>query len=416
MFGRYTFEWDRLEKSLDLVCKGPYLRYFVERSTLVGQGYVNFSKLQDIRNNYFIHRGDKSTPEAGNRIRHIGGQTLMRLLSTGVYDALRLASLVRDFDCSVPKDKVFALAALMDNRELSAIGNYSLSTADIYTRFARDQVQQGKLFAILDLAGLSKRKLQETFPTWVPDWTSQRPVDGIPRPISGMRNLPYSASKEGTIQPPTVVETKHNCVAIWHRGHIIDAIREVRAQQRAPGAMNSGEDQLLRWLEDVQSDIKGSTSHCESRYGDINDAIARLLTIDDQYTGGNAIPWSVAFIDPAAALKEAINVLQSRRDDPQGDVPSMSNSSAETYIMQMKAATNWRAFAITETGYIALVPSVTKAGDKVIIFEGASVPYVLRPSPGDEGFLLVGDSYVQGVMYGEAQVSEIATLSEVKLR
>lgn len=60
-----------------------------------------------------------------------------------------------------------------------------------------------------------------------------------------------------------------------------------------------------------------------------------------------------------------------------------------------------RQFAVTRSGYMALVPVDTAAGDLVCIFLGAKVPHVIRKA-GDAKYRLVGEAYLHGFMHGEA--------------
>ncbi|KAM0432195.1 hypothetical protein ACHAPT_004730 [Fusarium lateritium] len=59
-----------------------------------------------------------------------------------------------------------------------------------------------------------------------------------------------------------------------------------------------------------------------------------------------------------------------------------------------------RVLFITEKGYLGLGPARMQAGDVVGLVAGAHVPFVLRQGRG--GWILVGEGYVEGVMYGEA--------------
>ncbi|KAH7090241.1 heterokaryon incompatibility protein-domain-containing protein [Paraphoma chrysanthemicola] len=67
-------------------------------------------------------------------------------------------------------------------------------------------------------------------------------------------------------------------------------------------------------------------------------------------------------------------------------------------------------FFITKTGYIGIGPPQTKSGDKVWIFSGGNVPFVMRSTDEDNEacpqMRLVGDAYVHGVMDGEAMADE----------
>lgn len=56
--------------------------------------------------------------------------------------------------------------------------------------------------------------------------------------------------------------------------------------------------------------------------------------------------------------------------------------------------------ARTRTGRLAVVPAASRLEDAVALCKGESVPLVLRYHA--EGFQLIGECYVHGVMNGEA--------------
>lgn len=49
---------------------------------------------------------------------------------------------------------------------------------------------------------------------------------------------------------------------------------------------------------------------------------------------------------------------------------------------------------------MALVPSAAELDDQVFIIAGAAVPYLLRKK--EEAYMLIGECYVSGAMFGEA--------------
>jgi hypothetical protein len=52
------------------------------------------------------------------------------------------------------------------------------------------------------------------------------------------------------------------------------------------------------------------------------------------------------------------------------------------------------------SGYVGLAPEFTEQGDELVVFCGATFPYVLRRN-GDGTYPLVGEGYVHGIMGGE---------------
>lgn len=63
-----------------------------------------------------------------------------------------------------------------------------------------------------------------------------------------------------------------------------------------------------------------------------------------------------------------------------------------------------RSWCITQNGYFGLVPGGTKIGDRIAVFYGGPIPFIVRPQTATENtdFTLVGHGYLHGLMYGEA--------------
>lgn len=64
-----------------------------------------------------------------------------------------------------------------------------------------------------------------------------------------------------------------------------------------------------------------------------------------------------------------------------------------------------RSHIMTNTGFVGLAPAAAKLGDVVAVLLGAPVSHVLRPVESgreENQFALIGESYVYGVMDGEA--------------
>lgn len=66
----------------------------------------------------------------------------------------------------------------------------------------------------------------------------------------------------------------------------------------------------------------------------------------------------------------------------------------------------------TANGAFGLCPSGAQVSDIVVVLYGGRVPYLLRPTETPTEFYLIGECYVEGIMYGEALVSTSCTLTE----
>uniref|UniRef100_A0A0B7JYH3 Heterokaryon incompatibility domain-containing protein n=1 Tax=Bionectria ochroleuca TaxID=29856 RepID=A0A0B7JYH3_BIOOC len=56
----------------------------------------------------------------------------------------------------------------------------------------------------------------------------------------------------------------------------------------------------------------------------------------------------------------------------------------------------------TRNDYLGTGSHEPQMGDLICIFFGSAVPFILRPREGGNGFILVGDAYIHGIMNGEA--------------
>lgn len=73
-------------------------------------------------------------------------------------------------------------------------------------------------------------------------------------------------------------------------------------------------------------------------------------------------------------------------------------------------------FTLTN-GVVGLCPHGARPGDDVVILYAGLVPYILRKTSSSQKYLLVGECYVEGPMYGEgvesADVSERTQIFEI---
>ena len=117
--------------------------------------------------------------------------------------------------------------------------------------------------------------------------------------------------------------------------------------------------------------------------------------------------WFLRFAVPLAIplLTHLFNVAWSRNWAVlQGQLQSHQRDFESMHMQWMQG----RQFAITKQSLIGLVPIAARVGDSVGFFAGCRVPFVLRRR--GEGYALVGDSYLHGVMNGEGELKETEML------
>lgn len=88
-------------------------------------------------------------------------------------------------------------------------------------------------------------------------------------------------------------------------------------------------------------------------------------------------------------------------------LPRATKRGRASYFQEAtENACNWRRLIVTEDGHVGLGPRVTEPGDVVCILGGGAVPLLLRPEGDGNSFKLVGEAYVQGMMFGEITIPE----------
>ena len=395
-FGPFEFEWNELAESL-LTARNlevaPDTLY-----TLPGFLYlINLNKIQA------MHRRQKS---------------FVTLLYTLI--------LTREFHASDPRDKINAILPLADRRQIDGLfhfrADYTVPAKTLYHRFAIYLVDTGCAQPMLNLAGLQRRALDlNDVPTWVPDWTAQTRDIGSkhmamirPETYYATRTHPpaYRYAGPETLSEPDVLIVKGCCVdTLAAVTHALDVDGTGRFQSRE----NSAQD-FLTWHNAAQVLINAETYRDRSAtiYKVRTDAFIRTLLADDLYTGANAIHNLTPITDLAATHSAVMAAFAKIANGAEHySYPKVTKMDQQaTFQMQVQAACRGHRFAITQEGYMGLVPHCARVGDQIALILGAPVPFVLRESGIFEGneeqrlLQLVGDGYVHGLMYGEGMDME----------
>ena len=73
-----------------------------------------------------------------------------------------------------------------------------------------------------------------------------------------------------------------------------------------------------------------------------------------------------------------------------------------------------RVLASMADGRIGWLPGSSQSDDHICLIQGAAFPFVLR-ARGDGTFAVVGDSYIHGIMHGEAWPEDEAELKGITI-
>ncbi|GCB18024.1 heterokaryon incompatibility protein 6, OR allele [Aspergillus awamori] len=139
--------------------------------------------------------------------------------------------------------------------------------------------------------------------------------------------------------------------------------------------------------------------------GSLADAYFRTLMADTIAIGyRKSDPLEPLYLDELVKGVSASHYKISEEDDT-GDVLGehfleMYCTYASIFDSTITRATSYRRLMVSSKGYIGLVPPGTQEGDLICVLYGCSVPVILRKQ--GDNYIFVGESYVHGIMDGEA--------------
>lgn len=372
----------------------------------------------------------------------------------GEFRLLTLVQSLENWQCKDPRDRVFSLLALVNNKDAE-------NNAAVYDLRDKYVNTLGKDAGTKCIDGLIAR-FRADYPDLSEDqilWTNSiiytygqliishantyHRLDGLSQSGHGIRGLPswipnFSSLqhrfslRDGIYQPWEIL---HKETAVFAAGLAqplnilwkpsVDLRRlQVRALyfDEVVAVVNPLEcpkgglplDEFYSWASDVSPIVQGWASR--GRYGDSEsqDEAIRRMSI------ANFSPKRTFIKAHFFATREELY----RKPDPQGlalrgrkiEAQGTFHEMALLYsILVYRIHMNRRLF-VTESGYIGLGPDDLKEGDLVYLFYGGQTPYIVRRYPdsvvdpnatiGDVlyggQFKFIGESYVQGIMMGEA--------------
>lgn len=352
-----------------------------------------------------------------------GGSNLFTLL----VDMYESGNLCRE--TKLYRDRVYALLGLaVDVDELEIKPDYSSqkSTAQILTEVAKAIVRKTKRDFPVELLFFSqfpKTTLDdgsdEQLPSWVPDWRF------------GLRNPFYIRSGKGDTYmacgPHRSVDRVPTITAgvLGLRGYLVDTIEEV-----------VGTSTRNRWRESIEffekwdklwELSKQKTKPIYKTPARREEALWRVPVRDlAQSWQKDAMRSTRAKAGFALEYKRWRRTLERYKAmDCNITTPGWADGVDED---EKKKATEWVAHEereeggkwyytamremagkrlyLTKEGYMGMGPSAMQPGDVVVVFPGARVPFVLRPTSEDNTFTYLGDAYCDGIMDGEITLRE----------
>jgi Heterokaryon incompatibility protein (HET) len=323
-----------------------------------------------------------------------------------------------------PRDKVLSLLGVMPEAQQRKYDapDYSKSLESIYVETARRCIIGLGAWATLYILHSAGRAMQaHSLPSWVPDWSVQRSSVAFREKHFTMYRPIYSATGPMNTAPQTYIDWCNDPNVLIVRGKIVTCVRAMGPEFIARDEKLSKEELDKRAVERVLR-TEATIENClqlSARVARDPQSLETVLSACRQtLLGGKSRTW-MAMLHHDGSLEAAdadryfydfktyISAIKS------GDKPTAGHATSNVFELLHREATMGRAFFITDQ-YVGLGPIGCQKGDKIAIIFGCSTPFILREEAG--AYELIGDSYVQGLMKGEAMEMTDIPVQDIHLR
>ena len=285
-------------------------------------------------------------------------------------------------DATDNRDLVYAFLGFLDDDNVNITVDYNLSIEQVFTETAKAIIHARD---DLDLFGCLRLTHTEgslgTLASWVPDWTKK--FESFPLSFGGH----FSAAR------------RHKCEPVFHdtcdylelRGRIIDQVRyKAIPKITSSSASRRANIQVqLPFSAIIDSIGKSSIS--------INKPVTRERLLKVFFADGI----SKVELDSHPLNPDKIDFLLTRYDA----VAAADDDSKVLWdlfaLEEYSGPLRTRRLFCTASGKLGLGSSATELGDQIAIIHGSKTPLILRSREGGK-FRLVGQCYVEEIMYGEA--------------
>lgn len=311
----------------------------------------------------------------------------------------------RSANATVLRDKVYAFLGLSQS---GLVPDYSKSVSDseIFLQTARTIFPRSPVELLCSVDHL---ETQPGMPSWVPDWALARETTSLGyheyRTFSSHIYLAGQPTHRPELRNPQIGFDQRT---LRFSAKLFDTIRDLGPVFYEPDlkeiVSNGSETKsvildYLRLSMECQPYPSGS---------ELFDAFWHTLVAGKNETGVNEAPADFA------------NVFSLLLDEATGRSPSMSGQTYPKRQLTLEHlerrkpaklfrniqvafanATRARRFGVTEKKYIGLFPRGSRHGDLICVPPESHIPFVIRESSGGQGYVLIGECYVDGIMKGE---------------
>ena len=307
------------------------------------------------------------------------------------------------FKATDPRDKIFAVLGMASDAadpEFDPDYDVRSTPESVFTAVARHMITRNRgSIGILHAAVIGFPRKIHDLPSWVPDWTS------VQRSLLGLRETTgYQAA--GSTRAVTCTSYNIQSGSITLPGYVVDIISSLASPKPEVQHEISNSQKRRKFAEDMLSWINSFSQLLPRKY------ISRLeRPVYPDVIGRTIVANLTHLFRPASEsyprhfcdfLEMAEYTLKATGNNDNALIePTVETMrSAEFFGAAFSNIGAARKMFSTKCGYLGIGPPGTIHGDLVCIFPGTTTPFIIRKRL-EDGYSLVGEYYVHGIMYGE---------------
>lgn len=323
----------------------------------------------------------------------------------------------RNLHCQDPRDKLYALVGVCEplNRTLKV--DYTTPARDVYTSFARSQIEADRELYTILTAGLHNPTDGEDLglPSWVPDFRGTTAFDT--RYMGGAYLELFNADKNSGNDPFFAFDEESGQSILQLEAFLLETTHEASPFETSDEVMRSkllntfcltdegdvSVKKLRQFFQVTISENSGFYGHKVDSDGTLKEKMQRLILGfygDLQHLCGPH-PVFDEFLESFSSDGLDLLNCQSRSFTPASKCGDGRRHELQ-YLQRTLLHREGRDSTMfnTSSGNIGICPRNMQRGDVVAIVRGCRVPVLLRGQ--GQYFRLVGPAYVSGIMQGEA--------------
>ena len=304
------------------------------------------------------------------------------------------------FHATDPKDHIYAKLGLLafTRSGMSVEADYNKSVKDVYKDFTILTINCQRNLDLLSFAG-SRDGINQDIPSWIPQWDRTFAATSI---LIGINNslTRHDWNTDGSTLLEIPLRTSNDFILV--KGLVLDNIHHTvkldRTEWRRSYPSNKHNPLFKLWRQEEDADASRNGPKVYDCTGDSLFHIYAASIVAGIDSGSRQV--SQHWDEFKTNISSIIKACALAEDEQESQVPLVHNRPWADYRSIAAVFSTGRVVFETSVGYVGLGPESLEKNDLVCILYGGHVPYILRPE--NDYFKLVGESYVHGMMNGEA--------------